>query len=505
MRAIAPVLFGIASACGAPDIDDSVYEGDSPTVPGGRHLERPDTPGTSLVFAFAPDDTVETFDSSEGHIRVHFTRTGANAVPTLDSDADGTPDFVSSLAPIYEDVRSTYLSMGFREPLSDIAAEDNGGDASFDVYLVDFAGVGDGNFQSDPCNTIACPGFMIQENDFQGYGYDSTNEANRILASHEFFHAVQAAYTRGQSSIVTEGTAVWATEQFDATLDDLEAFSKGYLSNPDRSLNVPLPGPVDPFSYGSALFFQFLSERYSPDVVLALWEAVDGESDDLAWWDALGPVLTSTAKVGFDEAFTTFAEWNLLTGQAADPSRSYAAGASYPRVKHERVRELPFNETLRVFAASTQYFKVSSPPEALHVYLKDATALSLFTAIETNNGIAAAVRQPPGQLELDGRNADAVWIAIVNTAMSGDSVKPTLCLSSERCEPLPSTEPAPVENPDPAPAPPANTTADEDSGCGLSRARPWAPRNFAVFLLAFWVIRRRCFRLSVGAAILNAP
>ncbi len=67
----------------------------------------------------------------------------------------------------------------------------------------------------------------------------------RILGSHEFFYAIQAAYDREQGTIFSEGTAVWATETFDSSLYDFEYFIDGYLNNTGRSLDVPLVARVE--------------------------------------------------------------------------------------------------------------------------------------------------------------------------------------------------------------------------------------------------------------------
>src|SRR6185436_10226015 len=104
------------------------------------------------------------------------------------------------------------------------------------------------------------------------------------------FHAIQAAYKSGQGSIVDEGTAVWATEKFDPSLTDFENFIKGYLSRPDRSLDKPLPDPVDPFSYGSAIFFQFLDERFGDQAIKNLWEETARTG---AWFTSIDSMLAS--------------------------------------------------------------------------------------------------------------------------------------------------------------------------------------------------------------------
>ncbi|KYF66690.1 hypothetical protein BE11_10730, partial [Sorangium cellulosum] len=359
---LATALAALLAACGAGDPAAGPID-----APAAAPLDRPDTRGTQLQFRFDPDDVVETFASASGTFLIHFARDGRSAVPAADADASGVPDFVEEVAAVYDEVIVHYRDvLGFRPPESDKDLPDNGGDGRFDVYLVDFAGIGDGVFSVDACaegGEDRCVGFMTQENDYEGYDYPSTRTANRILGSHELFHAVQAAYDDDQDTLIREGTAVWATESFDPSLRDFEGFVDGYLSNVDRSLDVPLGGPVDPFSYGIALFFQFLEERYGEGTVRSLWERAEdgafGEADPV-WFEQLDPLLSSRAEATFAEAFVEFATWNLLTGAAADPERSYAAGAGYRGLAPQEVAA-PYADRLRVFHASAQYFSV--PPD----------------------------------------------------------------------------------------------------------------------------------------------
>lgn len=417
-------------------------------VEGPRHaaLVRPDDPGAGLQFDFEEGDVVESVPSPGGRFRVHFTRDGVNAVPAADEDVSGVPDFVEEVATTYDEVLAAYEAMGFRAPLPDGDVDENGGDDRFDVYLVDFAGIGDGAYRDDACLADApdrCAGYMTQENDFAGYGYPSTGVANRILASHELFHAIQSAYDAGQGSVFAEGTAVWATERFDPALGDLEGFVHGYLDNPDRPIDEPLPGPVDPFSYGSAIFFQFLGERFDDDVVLGLFEAVEDGArgvDDPVWLDALDPLLAAESS-SFADAFTEFVRWNLSTDDLADPDVSYANGADYPRVRIDDA-SLPYlDERLRLYRASAQMLGLAPDGRDAVTAAIVPTALApdgaddvrLLLAVESGDRIARVVPidDPTlGAQTIDATDADRVIVAVVNTATRGDSRKPGLCIGS---------------------------------------------------------------------------
>jgi hypothetical protein len=447
LGALALLAVGLVGCSGgdalAPDID---LPGRAPFQPPGRApLVRPDTPGNDLIFKFGAGDVLETFPKTpEGNFLVHFTRSGLNAVPATDSDDSGVPDFVEEVALTYEQVLAHYKgTLGFRAPLSDEGLQDNGGDGRFDVYLVDFGKAADGNFARDACdqqNPDACAGYMIQENDFVGFSYPSTLIANRILGSHEFFHAIQAAYDSGQGRVVEEGTAVWATETFDPTLKDFEGFLDGYLDIPDRSLNAPLPGPVDPFSYGSAIFFQFLEERYGEGMIRTLWESCEnganGEADP-DWFTELDPLLKERGKTTFADAYAEFATYNLFTGKFADPSRSYKAGASYPEVKIESAEAPHQEEKLRLFYASTHYYGVDpagrgAMTAALVSADADATdGLTVLFAVQRGSTYEPVVKLTDlgaGTQKVDTSGADRFVVAIVNGLTEGDSRKPGLCI-----------------------------------------------------------------------------
>ena len=104
---------------------------------------------------------------------------------TLDFEKISIEDAVKSIDRVsHPEMVKDWTS--FRAPVRDEGLPDNGGDDRFDVYLVAFAGQGDGNYRDDVCSKDdpqICAGYMVQENDFKGYGYPSTLVANRILAN----------------------------------------------------------------------------------------------------------------------------------------------------------------------------------------------------------------------------------------------------------------------------------------------------------------------------------
>jgi GNAT superfamily N-acetyltransferase len=189
--------------------------------------------------------------------------------------------------------------------------------------MVDFGGTGDGRFAVDGCDAGLCAGHLLTDNDFAESSYTDAGDAARVLASHELFHAVQAAYAAELPVWLSEGTATWAEHLYDPENADFIGFCRAYLREPTRSLNRPPSGVVTSWSYGTALFFAFLEERHGVGVGPALLEALEASDED----DGLVAIESVLAERsdGWSKAWPTFVEWNLATGP-----RAGGLGAGYP-------------------------------------------------------------------------------------------------------------------------------------------------------------------------------
>lgn len=438
-----PLLLALGGALALAACEDGGAPIDDPEL---AIALRPDAPNNPRMFSFEPGEVVETLASAGGHFLVHYTRAGTNSVPPADVDMSGVPDFAELVATTYEDVYVHYQGLGFKTPVSDGPQADNGGDERFDVYLVDFNGQGDGHYRTEGCVKDVCTGFMSQENDFKGYGYPSLKVAVETVASHEYFHAIQAAYDANQGAVLSEGTATWGTESFKPTLDDFENLIPGYLSATARPLDEPTGGATDPFSYGTALWFFFLEERYAAQdpsgggLVRGLLErTVDGANGvaDPQWFAFLDEFLTEKAGTSFADAFVEFSRWNLFTSTHADPAQGYAKGDDYAALKMEAVTA-PYSDTaLRSYYASTQYFRLPTDGRAaMTMALVSKTAgdtdgLVVLTANESNKKYTVApLTDTSGSTPVDTAGADHFIVAVINTATSGDSKKPGLCIGT---------------------------------------------------------------------------
>jgi hypothetical protein len=501
------LLLLLLSGCGPVQAPRGPHERHAPFVEWRTGLQagaRPTSPSATPP-RFAEGEQVESVVSPEGSFRIHFSRSGPNAVAAADTDGNGVPDAVDTVARAYDRVLAFYAGLGFRRPPDDAwVGGDAGGDGRFDVYLVDFAGRADGAFRLDGClgASTQCTGHMLEENDFAGYGYRSYEEAVDTLASHEFFHAVQAAYHPGLGGVASEGTAVWASERFAPGLDDLEHFTVSYMARPDRGLVLDPEGPAVSFSYGTGLYFQFLGERFGDGVIRALWEE-SVVTPDVRWPVLVDACLRRELGADFDTAFAEFALWNLSTGPRAGQVPGYARGGGYAPVTTSP-RPLPSDEPgVRVAAASTRYFEVEGGTSTVSAVFEPEAGSALggahlLVAAVTDDAVLRVSRADGAGVlsaSVDAEDAAHVVVAVVDGRMEGTGRYGRLCITGEASgAPCVAVQPGPDGGTDagvdggtdagvgggPMEPPPAS---DEGGGCG---AAPGEPGGLLLVLLGAW-------------------
>jgi len=483
VAAVAAAGVGCDDASATPGTPASLATGDAPAVARRTALLCP-VDDDDARFRYDDTDVVQAVDSPGGGFRVHYTITDGSrsAVDATDGDGDGIPDRVTRIADAFDEALTFYLDQGYRAPLADADAPCSGGDGRFDVYIVDLGGLANALFQpADDCGPRPepCRGFILMAPEPSTDAFPSVEVAVRTLASHELFHAVQAAYDGTEDAVVREGTAVWASERFDPSLTDLESFVGGYLAEPERPLDDPSP-PVLAFPYGSALFFRFLEEAIDPAVVRELWEAAEGDD---SWLDVLPDVLAARGR-DFADVFGTFADWNLRTGDRADPTRAYRDGAEYPELRLPPADDGPLAElAVDIPHAATRYFVMAVGERdgitaELLVPAGRGTSVASLRPFLAPIDAAGTIGDPVPLARGDGGDGDvrratidpagaaSVLLAIPNGRERPPSLQPALCMgtAAEVDECLGRVDPT---RQDPADAgPPAAADAGPTPGSG---------------------------------------
>lgn len=263
-------------------------------------------------------DAPASFVDGGSHVRIWYVTEGPHAVPGLDDNANELPDFVERFATLAEEIASAFDVAGWRRPLADTARglHDDGGDDRFDVYLLDFGGSADGLFYREFCDgtPAVCGGYMAVENDFVGYHYDSHDDAIRTLFSHEYAHAVGAAYADGTAAWWDEGFAVWAELAYGPVEADVERLMARWFRTPERPLDAPVQ-PGDSWPYAASAFLVFVADTFGAEVFQDAWmHLADGSAKS-----ATGGLDAALASRGdsLDSAWTLFATASWFTGARA--------------------------------------------------------------------------------------------------------------------------------------------------------------------------------------------
>ncbi len=441
-------------------------------------------------FSFDASDVVESWDEPTGQVRVHYSVDGPSVTHLDDDDGDGVPDFAQDVATTTVEVLELYEALGLRRPVSEeeMGLGDLGGSGALDVYLVDFDGMGDGAFGIDDCSSVPyhCSGYLMVENDFYGYGYWDLDEAVDILASHELFHGVQNAYDAGQEVWFAEGTAVWGERQFLGDINDFIWFADSYLEDTARSLDKPPSGPVPSWAYGTCLWWDFLTTRFDAELMADLLEMTEREDSEGVDTIAEMEALLAARGDDIDEAWFTFATWNLATGDRAGVMDSYgyadrldgitadAEGSSLDDA--ERFYPLAANYYRIEHAGGPLWFGIEEPaPElvfALHPVEGGADDGPVGEALDTwIPDEAAAWALADGQ----DLPAGGYWIIGSQPRQSDGSVRVRICVGDEAT----ATACAPAAADDDDDTVDDDDSADDDDGCACtsggasSSPAPW--------------------------------
>jgi hypothetical protein len=261
--------------------------------------------------------------SCSRHVCVHWVESTADRPPMADRDDDGRPNWVETTASTLGHVwRKVVGGYRYRPPKSDRTSSSHGPNGRLDVYLADIGGQGMYGYcvTDDPAaqqGARALSAYCVLDDDYSRRQFRGSPRGNlRVTAAHEFFHTVQGAYDFLEDLWLMEGTATWVEDEVYDGVNDNHQF---LTASPLRRPHVPL----DATTYGSWIFFRFLSERFHPGVIRHVWQEADGSRRGQY---SVRAVARATADRGvrLRDLFAEFGYRNRT------PRRWYDEGRAYP-------------------------------------------------------------------------------------------------------------------------------------------------------------------------------
>ncbi len=302
------------------------------------------------VDADAERPTMHTsYGAPGGHTLIHYDTIGERVVwnSGTDSDHDGVPDYVETLAEIAEACYSHIVdSLGFAPPVTDSICLD-AGDGRIDIYVDTLvAGLYGATYNQSECYEPTQQheaSWMKIDNDFQTIRayVGRPLDAARVTLAHEMFHVFHFSLDATEHIAWFEMSAVWMEEEIYDDINDYHLYDYAFFSRPWIGLHDYM---TDMHMYQAAIFPIYLTEKYGAGIVRAVWErsgvwglgahflqafdyVIDSASTDPAnaqyeclCYDNGASVCTDSTLIVEDlaSAIAEFAVWNFFTGPHAD-------------------------------------------------------------------------------------------------------------------------------------------------------------------------------------------
>jgi len=227
---------------------------------------------------------------TSGWFTIHYTTTGTHAVSATDENRNGIPDYIESIASSFNLVKSIVCTTrGFRTPILE------SGQSTYHVYVYDLGGDYGVTYRAAPYSGNTCASYICIDNDYahltSGIGRD---DAMKVTAAHEFFHAVQYAYNYQASKWWKEASATWNEDEIYDSINDYTQYLKYVFNAP--YLYFPLDYETDIYpnvlhEYGEVIFAMYISEKWGGySTIRKIWErqAISGYTNSL---DAINKVI----------------------------------------------------------------------------------------------------------------------------------------------------------------------------------------------------------------------
>ncbi|MEO5931785.1 MAG: MXAN_6640 family putative metalloprotease, partial [Candidatus Kapaibacterium sp.] len=293
------------------------------------------------------DRSPKQFDqrTSHRHFRIHYDKTGPDAVPSVDLDGNGTPDYIDST--------DFYLEYAWDIEVNqykfDAPPDDHRGTGpEIDVYICDlpedvygFAYPEEDN-PTDRPNTVN--GLLVLDNDYSEALYTTKGIAGiKVTSAHEFNHIIQFSrykYQYSAEATLYEATAVWFERQVHPTIPDYRQYVRGFLARPD-SFAFSTNHVQDAITgYAHVLYLDYLAKRIDRDITRRIWEEFKKHDFVTESVDA----ALQPSSLNFENSYCEFATWCYYTGSRAQEEKYFPEAQVYPTMRAVTIPPRPLND-----------------------------------------------------------------------------------------------------------------------------------------------------------------
>lgn len=352
--------------------------------------------------------TEETFDTA--NFRIHYTRSGEDAVPRADADNNGTPDYVERVAELLEEVHDILINqLGWLAPPSDNGF---GGNDLYNVYLEEMlsegiAGFVDGGFDEttvgdnpnslNVIETRSSFSLMGLDNDYVEEGVFQ-EDLLRTTVAHEYMHSIQMGYD-GQETLewLWEATATWIQDEVYDEVNDADELIAEVVGSPSTC-----QFSADP--YAMWIFLRHISENYGHNTVRNMWEQavnLDGYAVVEAALNQVGTTL--------DNVIRNFAVSILI--------RDFKEGVNYPTVRLEGTLSDSFSPNAGVEQVGYDFLQINA--SGINTISLDNRSLT-GRVVGINGSQADVFDLENGQVTVNADNYDQLFLVVINANLVSD-------------------------------------------------------------------------------------
>lgn len=267
-----------------------------------------------------------SFDSPDGHYKIHYDKSGSNAVPLTDGNGNGVPDYVEWLANYADSAwRCTHTHLGYDVPPVDNGA---GGDNRYDIYTEEMPYYG--YTQPEGSGTSRYSYASVHRN-FYGFPANDDPEgdqkgAMKVTTAHEYFHAVQLGIYAYADLWYMEVSSTWMEEICYPAVNDNCNYFGDFFNYPHYSLNSTSGLHL----YGAFVWNRFIDQYFDTLTVRQVWERMRSTMNGNAY-TSLNSIFVSHGS-SLNDAFVDFTEWNYICS-GRDDGNHYEDGFDYPYIK----------------------------------------------------------------------------------------------------------------------------------------------------------------------------
>src|SRR5512133_992729 len=363
-----------------------------------------------------------TLDSLSGRFRIHYTTSGADAVPSL--------AWVQTVAQTFDDVAAAYFARNWN--LAPTVAG-----TPYDVYLLELSAqrlYGQTTSSASMASTNfpnAFASFMEIDNDFLNPVYVNSVggpytalQSLQITAAHEYHHAIQYGYNIFFDVWYAEATSSWFEDELYDGVNQVYNYIPNWFINSFLPLDTATSTTTGG-GYGRWILNRYLAEQHGAGVIKSAWEKLaplnsPGNNADIPMLPVLEGLLLSTpfnTSLGAD--FFGFAKRVYVRdwiSHTADISRIHR----YSPVTV--VSSFPFGTSNTLAHYSFAFFKFTPSTALATLTLTLNKTSGIQTALFKNSAgvVSEIIANGTGNYTVDGFGAmnatsDEVVLLVANT------------------------------------------------------------------------------------------